>query len=127
MFPGMTTNGRARFFLRIGGVLLLALLLAVLLAPRADAEPGLKNSCSLYNTNRVDPIAFSRHLHYQFGNTSTTNQSTGTSLFNNRTTSCVDSWFTSAGWFPVQRYEPVSSVAVYYRGPGDQRQIKAIP
>jgi hypothetical protein len=75
----------------------------------------------------VDPIAFSRHLHYQFGNTSTTNTSTGTSLFNNRTTSCFDSWFTSAGWFPVERYEPVSRVAVYYRGPGDQRQIKAIP
>jgi Domain of unknown function (DUF1996) len=129
VFSGMRTNGPQRLW-GISGVLLLVLLLAVLLGPlaaRADAEPRLKTGCTIYATNRVDPIAFAQHLHHQFGNTSTTNQSTGTSLFNNRSTSCRDSWFTSAGWFPVERYEPVSRVAVYYRAPGDQRQIRSIP
>jgi hypothetical protein len=96
VLPGMTTNGHARFW-RIGGALLLAFLLAVLLAARADAAPRLKTSCTIYDTNRVDPIAFSAHLHRHFGNTSTTNSSTGATLFNRRTTSCRDKWFTSAG------------------------------
>jgi len=126
VFSGMRTNGPQRLW-RISGVLLLVLLLAVLLAARADAEPRLKTGCTIYDTNRVDPIAFAQHLHHQFGNTSTTNTSTGTSLFNNKSTSCRDSWFTSAGWFPVERYEPVSRVAVYYRAPGDQTKIRAIP
>jgi Domain of unknown function (DUF1996) len=124
--PGMITNGRARFW-RIGGVFLLVLLLAVLLAARADAEPRIKVDCTIYATNRVDPIAFSRHLHHQIGNTSTTNASTGSTLFNSRSTSCDVSWFTAAGWFPVERNEPVRRVSVYYRAPGDQRQIRAIP
>jgi hypothetical protein len=126
VFSGMRTIGPRRLW-RISGVLLLVLLLAVLLAARADAEPRIRVSCSIYATNRVDPIAFAQHLHHQFGNTSTTNQSTGTSLFNNRSTSCEESWFTSAGWFPVERYEPVSKATVYYRAYGDQRQIRPIP
>jgi hypothetical protein len=126
MFQGMTTNGRARFG-RTGGVLLLVILLAVLLAAQADAQPQIKVNCKVYATNYVDPIALSPHLHHQIGNTSTTNSSTGASLLNNSSTSCNEGWLTSAGWFPVERYESVKGVNVYYRAPGDQTKIKAIP
>jgi uncharacterized protein DUF1996 len=83
--------------------------------------------CKVYATNQVDPIASSSHLHHQFGNTSTTNESTAGRLLANRKTSCKGDWFTSAGWFPEERYEPVKRVAVYYRAPGNQRQIRDIP
>jgi hypothetical protein len=126
VFPGTATNWRARFW-RVGCVLLLAVLLAVLLAARAEAEPRIKVGCTIYDTNRVDPIAFSQHLHYQIGNTSTTNKSTGQSLLNSPSTSCREEWFTSAAWFPVEQGEPVSRVAVYYRAPGDQTVIRGIP
>jgi hypothetical protein len=128
-----TGGRRASLFGRIvGGVLLFAVVLtAVLLlgpfAARADAKPRIKVTCEVYATNYVDPIAHTDHLHHQIGNTSTTNSSTGTSLFNNRRTSCNEGWFTSAGWFPVERNEPVGGVNVYYRAPGDQKTIKAIP
>src|SRR4028119_1487495 len=116
---------------RGGGALLRAVALAaVLLGPlaaRADAQPRIKVNCDVYATNRVDPIALSKHLHHQIGNTSTTNASTGQSLFNNTSTSCNMPWLTSAGWFPVERNEPVKGVNVYYRAPGDQTKIKAIP
>jgi Domain of unknown function (DUF1996) len=114
---------------RIGGALLLVVLLMVLFAARADAEPRIKVSgCTIYATNYVDPIAFTDHLHHQFGNTSTTtNTSTGKSLLANGTTSCNEAWFTSAGWFPVERGEPVLKVSVYYRAPGDQTKVQAIP
>ncbi len=120
-----------RFWL-MGGALLLSLLLAVLLAARpADAEPRIKVSgCDVYATNQVDPIAFSDHLHHQFGNTTTTNTSTGRSLVAANQTSCKDSWFTSAGWFPMAQNVPLVSknqVAVYYRAPGDQTQVQDIP
>ena len=36
-------------------------------------------------------------------------------------------WFTSAGWFPVERNESVRGVNVYYRAPGDPSTIKSIP
>jgi uncharacterized protein DUF1996 len=118
--------------IRIGGAMLPMLLLAVLLfAAPADAEPRIKVSgCNVYATNRVDPIAFSQHLHHHFGNTTTTNNSTGESLVAADRTSCKASWFTSAGWFPVARGVPLFSknqVAVYYRAPGDQQQVRAIP
>jgi hypothetical protein len=131
-----TGGRRAPSFWRVvGGALLLAVplaaaLAAVLLGPlaaRADAQPRIKVNCEVYATNHVDPIALSDHLHHQIGNTSTTNRSTGESLFNNRRTSCNEGWFTSAGWFPVERDESVKGVNVYYRAPGDQRKIKAIP
>ena len=118
---------RGSLFGRVGAVLLLVLLLAVLLAERADAQPRIKVNCDVYATTRVDPIALSKHLHHQIGNTSTTNASTGQSLLNNTGTSCNEGWFTSAGWFPVERNEPVKDVNVYYRAPGDQTKIKAIP
>jgi hypothetical protein len=127
-----TTGGRrASLFGRVGVALLLAVpIAAVLLGPlaaRADAQPQIKAQCEVYATNRVDPIASSDHLHRQIGNTSTTNKSTGKSLFNNRRTSCNESWFTSAGWFPVERNESVKGVNIYYRAPGNQKTIKAIP
>src|SRR5215210_3445696 len=112
----MATNGwiGARLT-KLAGAVLLMLALAALYAGAAQAEPRIKVSgCKVYATNRVDPIAFSSHLHQQFGNTSTTNSSTGTSLFKNRSTTCNEAWFTTAGWFPVERYEPVSRIAVYY-------------
>lgn len=118
-------------FGRVGGALLLVVLLVEVFAAPADAEPRIKVSgCNVYATNRVDPIAFSQHLHHHFGNTTTTNTSTGESLVAANRTSCKASWFTSAGWFPVARGVPLVSknqVAVYYRAPGDQRQVRAIP
>ena len=127
-----TCGGRhSSLFGRLGGALLLAMLLAaVLLGPlaaRADAQAQIKVNCKVYATNYVDPIALASHLHHQIGNTSTTNKSTGQSLLDNRSTSCNEGWFTSAGWFPMERYESVKGVNVYYRAPGDQRTIKAIP
>src|SRR5215217_9577542 len=128
-----TGGPRASLFGRlVGGALLLAVVLASVLllgpfAARADAQPRIKVNCKVYATNYVDPIAGTTHLHNQIGNTSTTNSSTGSSLFNNRSTSCNQSWFTSAGWFPVERNESVKGVNVYYRAHGDQRTIKAIP
>jgi len=124
-FPATTTNVRAKFW-RVGGALLLAVLLAVLFASPANATQ-IKVHCEVYATNYVDPIAFSDHLHRQIGNTSTTNRSTGESLLNNRSTSCDKEWFTTAGWFPVERYESVSGVNVYYRAPGDQTKIADVP
>ena len=122
---------RAPLFWRVGGALLLAVPLAAvllgLLAGRADAQPQIKVHCEVYATNHVDPIAFADHLHHQIGNTSTTNSSTGDSLLNNRGTSCNADWLTSAGWFPVERNESVKGVNIYYRAPGDQTKIKAIP
>src|SRR3712207_4462237 len=109
---GTTQAERARFWLTsLGGALLLMLLFAVLAAAPADAEPRIKtNGCKVYDTNRVDPIAFSAHLHHHFGNTSTTNSSTGESLVANKSTSCRTSWFTSASWFPVARNVPVERI-----------------
>jgi hypothetical protein len=98
-----------------------------LCAGRADADARIKVSCEVYSTNKVDPIAFSAHMHHQFGYTSTTNASTGRSLFANPRTSCKQAWFTSAGWFPVEANEPVSRVAVYYRAPGNPTTIRPIP
>lgn len=124
---------RASLFGRVvGGALLLAVVIASVLllgpfAARADAQPRIKVNCKVYATNYVDPIAGTTHLHNQIGNTSTTNTSTGSSLFNNLSTSCNQSWFTTAGWFPVELNEPVKGVNVYYRAPGDQKTIKAIP
>ena len=123
-----------RGFWLMGGALLLSLLLAVLLAARpADAGTRIKVSgCDVYATNRVDPIYHTQHLHYQFGNTTTTNSSTGASLVaaGSGTTTCKASWFTSAGWFPVLRDVPLLSknqVAVYYRAPGNPTQVRDIP
>lgn len=112
---------------RFAAVLLLTLALAALFAAAAQAEPRIKVHCEVYETNRVDPIAYSAHLHHHFGNTSTTNQSTGDSLFANDRTSCDRGWFTSAGWFPVERKEPVAGVNVYYRAPGNQKAVRSIP
>ena len=132
LLSAQTTGGRrAPLFGRVGGASLLAVALAaVLLGPlagRADAQPQIKVNCDVYATNQVDPIALSPHLHHQIGNTSTTNRSTSDSLLNNRGTSCNEGWFTSAGWFPVERNESVKGVNVYYRAPGNQKTIKAIP
>jgi Domain of unknown function (DUF1996) len=90
--------------------------------------PRIKANCDVYATNRVDPIAFTQHLHHQIG-TTTTNESTGVSLVaaGRGTTSCDMPWLTSAGWFPVEENEPVGSVNVYYRAHGDQRWVQDLP
>ncbi len=121
---GLTRGGR------LAVVLLAMLLVALLWAGVAEAEPRIKtNSCKIYDTNQVDPIASASHVHRQFGNTSTSNESTGKSLFEHNETSCSEEsgWFMSAGWLPVERYEEVSRVAVYYRAPGDQTEVRSIP
>jgi len=122
---GWCVGGGARLW-RVGAVLLLVLLLAVLLAARAEAA-SIRVSCSVYDTNRVDPIAFAEHLHTQFGNLSTSNSSTADTLYASKATSCNAPWWTNAGWVPVERYEPVPNVIVYYRAPGDQTQVVNIP
>jgi hypothetical protein len=133
LLSAQATRGgwRASLLRRIGGALLLAVpltaMLLGLLAGRADAKPQIKVNCKVYATNHVDPIASSPHLHHQIGNTSTTSSSTGDGLLNNRGTSCDEGWFTSAGWFPVERNESVKGVNVYYRAPGDRKTIKPIP
>src|SRR3712207_8577773 len=70
----------------------------LLFAMPASAEPRIKtNGCKVYATNRVDPIASMRHLHHHFGNTQTSNRSTGERLKNRGRSSCAQeaSWFTS--------------------------------
>jgi hypothetical protein len=96
---GLCVDGGARVW-RVGAVLLLAGLLAGLLAARADAQPQIKVNCDIHATNRVDPIALSKHLHHQIGNTSTTNSSTGDSLLNNRGTSCDEALAYERGVVP---------------------------
>ncbi len=113
---------------RLGLVFAVSLALALLVAGMALAEPRIKtNGCKVYDTNQVDPIAHQEHQHRQFGNTSTTNRSTGESLFNNKDVSCKTKWFTSAAWFLAERGESVSGISTYYRAPGNQREVKPIP
>jgi hypothetical protein len=134
---GTSQDGREmRRFWLMGGALLLTLLLGVLLAARpADASTRILIRCTVYATNTVDPIAFSQHLHNQFGNTTTANSSTGVSLKAANSTSCDKPWFTSAGWFPVARdaggrvvpLAPRNQVIVYYRNPGGAADLQPIP
>ncbi|MDQ3591169.1 MAG: DUF1996 domain-containing protein, partial [Actinomycetota bacterium] len=93
------------------------------------SNPRIKANCDVHAINRVDPIAFTPHLHNQIGNTTTTNQSTGQSLFEagRGATSCDMPWLTSAGWFPVIENEPVKAVNIYYRAPGDERYVQNLP
>ena len=128
---GETQGARARVW-RMGGVLLLALLLALAFAAVYAASAGadsLRISCDVYATNRVDPIVLgSGHLHRQIGNTSTTDQSTWSSLRQNKATSCGPAtYLTSAGWYPVERYEDNRTGLIYYRVPGDDAKVNAIP
>jgi hypothetical protein len=120
------TNNRVASLVRLLGAIIGALACYLVLASPANATQ-IKVNCEVYATNHVDPIAFAHHLHHQIGNTSTTNESTGESLLNNLSTSCDQEWFTSAGWFPVERYESVRGVNVYYRAPGDQTEISDVP
>ncbi len=129
-------GGAMRRFWLMGGALLLTLLLGVLLAARpADASTRILIRCTVYDTNRVDPIfPTTEHLHHHFGNTTTTDASTGESLKARGSTSCDKSWFTSAGWFPVARdaggrfvpLAPRNQVIVYYRNPGGN-DLQPIP
>lgn len=130
-----THTTKAAPLVRVMCALIAALAFYVLLAAApAQARPQIKAHCEVYATNHVDPIAFSEHLHNQIGNTSTTNKSTGDSLFNSPQSSCVESgagpitWFTSAGWFPVERNETdIQGVNVYYRAPEPEDAVRAIP
>jgi preprotein translocase subunit SecG len=127
MQHSITTNALSRATWRVVCAFMVALLAGLMLTQKAADATQIKVHCEVYATNYVDPIALSPHLHHQIGNTSTTNESTGDSLFNNPTTSCDKPWFTSAGWFPVERFESIRGVNVYYRAPGDQRTINPIP
>ena len=111
----------AGFLLAASVALLMALIASLALPQRADAS-SLRVSCEIYDTNRVDPIALSSHLHHQFGNTSTTNESTWDGLRDNKATSCPNApYLTSAGWFPAEQGEPVNASILYYRAAGDRR------
>src|SRR5215218_587081 len=105
--------------------------IVLLFAIPEDAWAGsIRFSCNVYATNQVDPIAFSLHQHRQIGNTSTSNTSTGDSLFNNKSTSCEKvvatntSPLTSASWFPAEQNEPVPNAILYYRAPGNQALVE---
>src|SRR5215212_3234735 len=138
---GTSQDGREmRRFWLMGGALLLTLLLGVLLAARpADASTRILIRCTVYNNpqgNTFDPIfPTTDHLHYHFGNTTTTDASTGESLKAANKTSCDKPWFTSAGWFPVARdaggrfvpLAPRNQVIVYYRNPGGAADLQPIP
>jgi hypothetical protein len=101
----------------------------------AGETPRAKAHCEVYATNRIDPIARAQHLHRQFGNTSTTNESTGAGLEAANVTSCKVSWLTSAAWFPAEAdgdnpggtIKTVKGVNVYYRGFDDERLVQNIP
>jgi hypothetical protein len=128
-FLGNPPDVRAPSFWRTGVALVLALLAALLIASRAEADSRIKtNGCKVYDVNRFDPIAHASHLHEQIGNTSLDNDSTGESLFNHKENSCKSesSWFTSAGWYPTPQKFDAEHVAVYYRDPGDI-DVKPIP
>src|SRR5829696_140560 len=119
--PGMTTNRRARFW-RVGCVLLLVLMLAA----RADAEPQIKVSgCEIRDTNYVDPIASTDHLAPPLRQHLHHRPVDRRSLFDNKTTTCHQDWFTSAGWFPVGKVEPVSRISVYYRAPATRPKFSS--
>ena len=121
--------------LRVGGVFLLTLLLALafaaISAAQAEAESRIKtNGCTVYDVNRADSIAVgSGHLHEQIGNVTHTSSSTGRSLKANGSPDCLSasSWFTSAGWYPTPKNQDAERVAVYYRDPGDTNNLRAIP
>jgi hypothetical protein len=132
---GTSHDGREiRKFWLMGGALVLTVLLAVLLAARpADANPRIKVSgCDVYGPNTFDPIARTQHSHFHFGNRRTSNTSTGEQLLRDGPTygsTCNEQWFTSGAWFPEASVPLVSKnqVAVYYRAPGDQKQVQDIP
>jgi hypothetical protein len=139
---GTSQDGREmRRFWLMGGALLLTLLLGVLLAARpADASTRIEIRCNLGSVygepNTEDPIfPANEHLHYHFGNTTTTDASTGESLKAANKTSCDKPWFTSAAWFPVARdaggrfvpLAPRNQVIVYYRNPGGAADLRPIP
>jgi uncharacterized protein DUF1996 len=123
-----TSAGRAISALVL--TLAFALMLMAFVAHKADAEPRIKTiGCRVYAINEVDPIGHADHVHEHFGNTSTSNDTTGGSLAAHNQNSCApeSDWFTSAGWFPTPQSFDARKVFVYYRAPGDQRTVKAIP
>jgi len=113
-------------------LLALGAVAVLVLAAPASAQPRIKIECGVYGPNRIDPIVSgSGHLHHHFGNTTTTNRSTGKSLkaAGSGAITCDKRWFTSAAWFPVERFAEytLESIDAYYRAPGDQKQVKDIP
>jgi hypothetical protein len=127
MQHSITTNVLSHAIWRVVCAFIVALLAALMLAQKPAEAQSIRVSCDIYATNRVDPIAFAQHLHRQFGNLSTSNSSTADSLYANKATSCNAPWWTNAGWVPVERFEAVPNVIVYYYAPGDQTQIVNIP
>ena len=122
-FPGMPPDVRASSFWRTGVALALALLAALLIASRAEADSRIRaGSCDIYAINRVDPIAFSSHDHEQWGNPALTQSSTGEQLKASAKTTCSSpgsGWMTSAAWFPTPQPFNAEKATIYYRDPGD--------
>src|SRR5829696_270715 len=92
----------------------------------------IKVECYVYGPNYVDPIVLgSGHRHYHFGNTTTSDSSTGDSLKAEGpgATSCNQPWYTAGSWFPEEQAVTYTEqpVDLYYRAPGDQTQIQDIP
>ncbi len=128
MQHSITTNAVSRPMWRVVCAFMVALLAGLMLTQKPAEAASIRVACDVYATNQVDPIVIgSGHLHNQVGNLSTNDSSTFESLYASKATSCDGKWWTNAGWFPVERYEPVSSMDVYYRGPGDQTQVHNIP
>jgi hypothetical protein len=126
MQHSIATNALSHALWRLVCAFIVALLAGLMLTQKAEAS-SIRVSCNVYAINRVDPIAFAQHLHLQFGNLSTSNTSTADSLYAKKATSCNAPWWTNAGWVPVERYEAVPNVIVYYRAPGDQSKVVNIP
>ena len=74
-------------------------------------KPQIKVHCDVYAENYVDPKAFASHLHRQIGNTSTTNSSTDDGLFNNRSTSCDESWLISGRCEETSKYPKAADLS----------------
>jgi hypothetical protein len=122
-FPGNPPDVRAPSFWRTGVALVLALLAALLIASRAEADSRIRaGSCDIYDINKVDPIAFASHLHEHWGNPNLTQDSTGEQLKTEGETTCSSpdsDWMTSAAWFPSPRDFDAQKATIYYRDPGD--------
>ena len=120
--------------LRVGGVFLLTLVLALacaaISAAQAEADSRIRaGSCDVYANKVMDPIALATHVHGFFMGTVLSNSDTGFDVKARGETSCDSpnsQWATSGGWAPRAQKMTMTKMAVYYRDPGDFR-VNPIP